>query len=91
MPSSPDRFHLLQRLGIPVLLLQQVSQKYWLSAVVCLSLTPRREVPGFISGRFLTTGLSLPLAEISAAGSLVATGLFNGTPELPSPLLKNFS
>jgi hypothetical protein len=52
---------------------------------VSVTLTPKGEVPGFISGRFLTTGLSLPLAEISAAGSLVATGPLNGAPELLAP------
>jgi hypothetical protein len=52
---------------------------------VSVSLTPKREVPGFTSGRFLTTGLSLPLAEISAEGSLIATGPLNSAPELPAP------
>jgi hypothetical protein len=47
-------------------------------------LTPKRRVLGLISGRFLTTGLSLPLAEISTAGLLVATGPLNGTQELPA-------
>jgi hypothetical protein len=40
-----------------------------------------REVPGFTSGRFHTTGSSLPLAEAPTAGSLIATGSLNGTPE----------
>jgi hypothetical protein len=45
-------------------------------------LTPKREVLDFISGRFLSTGSSLPLAEISAADSMVADGFLNGAPEL---------
>jgi hypothetical protein len=45
---------------------------------VSVSLTTKGEVLGFTSGGFLTTGSSLPLAEISAAGSLVATGPLNG-------------
>jgi hypothetical protein len=52
---------------------------------VLVSRTPKREFPGFTSGRFLTTVSSLPLAETSAAGSLVATGPLNGAPELPAP------
>jgi hypothetical protein len=52
---------------------------------VSVPLTPKREVPGFTSGRFLTTGSSLPLAEITAAGSLVAAGPLNGAPELRVP------
>jgi hypothetical protein len=37
---------------------------------VSVPLTPKRGFPGFTLGRFLTFGLSLPLAEILAAGSL---------------------
>jgi hypothetical protein len=48
-------------------------------------LAPEREVPCSTSGRFLTIGSSLPLAEVTAAGSLVATGSLSGTPELPAP------
>jgi hypothetical protein len=47
-------------------------------------LTPKREVPDLTSGRSLTTGSSLPLAEISAAGLLVAPRHLNGVPELPA-------
>jgi hypothetical protein len=52
---------------------------------VSVLLTSKREVPGFTSGRFLTTRLSLPLAEITAAGLLVAAGPLNGAPELSAP------
>jgi hypothetical protein len=51
----------------------------------------KREVPGSTSGRFLTIGSSLPLAEVTAAGSLVATGTLTDTPGASSPLLKYFS
>jgi hypothetical protein len=51
---------------------------------ISVSLTLKKEVPGFISGSFLITGSSVPLAEISAAVSLVATGPLNGAPELPA-------
>jgi hypothetical protein len=56
---------------------------------VSIPLAPKREVPGSTSGRFLTIGSSLPLAEVTAAGSLVATGPVTGTPE-PQPPAKVF-
>jgi hypothetical protein len=56
---------------------------------VLILLTLRRVVSGFTSGRFFTIGSFLPLAKISRAGSLVATGFLNGSPELPA-LLKHF-
>jgi hypothetical protein len=52
---------------------------------VSVLLSPKRGVLGFTSGRFLTTGSSVPLAEISKAGSLVAAGPLTGAPELPAP------
>jgi hypothetical protein len=48
-------------------------------------LTLKRVVFVFISDRVRTAGSSLSLAEISTAGSLVATGLLDGAPELPAP------
>jgi hypothetical protein len=54
---------------------------------VSLLLTSKRGLIGFTSGRFLTSGLALPLAEISAAALLVLTGAL----ELPAPMLKYFS
>jgi hypothetical protein len=47
--------------------------------------TPKRRVYGFTSGRFLTTGLSLPLAEISTTSLLAADGPLSSAPELPVP------
>jgi hypothetical protein len=44
-----------------------------------------RGIFGFTSGRYLTIGLSLPLAEMSTAGTLVAGGPLRGAPELPTP------
>jgi hypothetical protein len=82
MPSSPDGIHLLLRLGVLILNCRQASSidslQWYVSITVSL-------VPGLASGRFLTSGLSLPLAEASAAGSLVATGPLNGAPELSAP------
>jgi hypothetical protein len=49
------------------------------------TLAPIREVPGFTSGRFHTTGLFLPLAEAPTAGSLIATSSLNGTLEFSCP------
>jgi hypothetical protein len=48
-------------------------------------LTPKREVLSVTSSRFLTIISSLPLAETSTAGSLVASVPLNGVPELPGP------
>jgi hypothetical protein len=54
-------------------------------------LAAKREVFGLTSGRFLTTGSSLPLAELSTAGSLVAAGPLNSAlTGASSPLLKYF-
>jgi hypothetical protein len=41
---------------------------------ISAALTPIREVPGLTSGRFLTSGSSLPLVEAPTACSLIATG-----------------
>jgi hypothetical protein len=43
------------------------------------------EVLDVTSGRFLITGLSLPLAETSTAGLLVVTAPLYGMPELLDP------
>jgi hypothetical protein len=53
--------------------------------VMSATLAPIREVSGFTSGRFRTTGSSLPLAEAPAAGLLIATSPLNGTPEFSAP------
>jgi hypothetical protein len=50
-----------------------------------VQLTPKRGIFGFTLDRCLTGGLSQPLAEISTAGLLVATGSVRGAPELPAP------
>jgi hypothetical protein len=43
-----------------------------------------RGIFGFTSGRYLTIGLSLPLAEISTTDTLVSAGPLRGTRELPA-------
>jgi hypothetical protein len=53
-------------------------------------LTLKKGVFCLTSGRFPTIGSSLPLAEISAAFLMVATGTLNSELELPAPLLKYF-
>jgi hypothetical protein len=90
MPSSPDGVHLFQRVDVPDLLLADMLEILASCNGVSVLLTPKRRVPDLTSGRFLTTGSSLSLAEISTAGFLVATGPLNGVLELPAPLLKYF-
>jgi hypothetical protein len=48
-------------------------------------LTPERRVLDVTSGRFLTTGLFLSLAETSTAGLLVAPAPLDDPPELSAP------
>jgi hypothetical protein len=48
-------------------------------------MTPKREVLDISSGRFLTTGSSLPLAEITTADLQVASRPLDVAPELPTP------
>jgi hypothetical protein len=48
-------------------------------------LTLKRRVLDDTSGRFLSTGLSLPLAETSTVGSLFGPAPLDGAPELSVP------
>jgi hypothetical protein len=54
-------------------------------SLVSEELTRERGVLDFMSDRFLTTGSSLPLAEIPAEEALVASASLDGAPGLSVP------
>jgi hypothetical protein len=86
-----EGIHLLWGLGVPVLFLLQVSRSTdSLQWYVGVTVSEERG-PWSYLGQVSHLGLSLPLAEISAARSLVATGPLTLHHSFHPTLLKNFS